>query len=418
MQAFALWTPLSVIVILAGVLGGVQQRWYLPAYAVLFALLIFWCIWAMWPASASGALPFDQSGWRAFDLCLLGLLLLPFLQLALRRAANPARTESSFLHMLAAAAVFWLWRMRRWTQREFELLAGIFASLAGFFGLSAMLQRLLTPNHIWGVIHIVSAPPMGSFVDHDDFAAWIGLLFPLALWRAVRPARGALRALWILNAALAFASVIASASRGGAIVILLELAAFLIWRWRFAPMPRPAASALQSPRSPSRSLWVLSLVLLLYAGLAGVRPLWHNFLDSRISLAQRLSFAGVALRMGAHHPLWGYGLGSWLDVSPAFLRMDSGLLLNFAHCDPAQWFADAGLIGCALLLALGTAYLWSLRQSGLSQLRFVILLALFGFVAHSFIEFVFHIPALFLLFTALAGLAAAPRWVANESFAD
>src|SRR5207244_908468 len=61
---------------------------------------------------------------------------------------------------------------------------------------------------------------MGPFVNRNQFAAWVELLFPAALWLALTEPRR--RVLYVSGAAILFGSVATSASRAGLALVLVE----------------------------------------------------------------------------------------------------------------------------------------------------------------------------------------------------
>jgi O-antigen ligase len=85
------------------------------------------------------------------------------------------------------------------------------------------------------------------------------------------------------------------------------------------------------------------------------------------------------------------------------------LLLLFAHCDYAQWFAETGVLGVGLALVCLASFLLLARRSWRAAPEFAgpALVALGVFALHDCVEFFFHIPGLLMLFALIAALVVA-----------
>jgi O-antigen ligase len=130
--------------------------------------------------------------------------------------------------------------------------------------------------------------------------------------------------------------------------------------------------------------------------------------NTRITLASpdRSGAVGAALRVAAEHPLTGAGPGQ------ADLRArgaDGGTrIFGYAHNEYAQVAAELGLVGLALLAALLVALarlLWSARAAGPPVEGWAgVVAATVAFAVHSGFDFVWHLPAVVLTVTLLAGV--------------
>lgn len=380
---------LAIILVLTAGIGGVLPQWYLPAYAALFVL--------------AGVALLRRERLRRLDLAVLPILLLPLAQLLLRTSVDRGAAETAFLHLAAAAAVFWI---ALGASGERDALWRALAITGAVLAAEAMVQLFLTPTDVLGIHPITSAVPMGTFVDRDDFACCMNLLLPFALWMSVSSMPGGARRRnwrglwWGLAAALMLGALVLSASRGGAIVGALELAAFAGWR-------------LSQRRNRSLAL-ALMLVLMLGAigYTAGFNTLMARFGNEGVTDWGRADFIRSSLAMGAQRPVLGYGLGSWPQVYPRFARFDDGKLANFAHSEYAQLWAEGGAAGLAaafvLLAAVGGALASGLGRSSFGSASLApAAIALGGYALHATLEFVTHIPALLLLAAFIAGTALA-----------
>jgi O-antigen ligase len=140
------------------------------------------------------------------------------------------------------------------------------------------------------------------------------------------------------------AAGLASASRAGAVLLVLEAAVIL------AAMPRPTLVS-----RPSLALRFGALVLAL-AALAGAGTLLGRLRDPD-PLRYRREIAASTLKMIAEHPWRGFGLGTYVHVYPAYATFDPGAVVEHAHNDWLEWAAEGGLPLALLwlILAVGLA---------------------------------------------------------------
>jgi O-antigen ligase len=120
-------------------------------------------------------------------------------------------------------------------------------------------------------------------------------------------------------------------------------------------------------------------------------------------------------RMGLDRPWFGWGIGSYELAFPLYqgnyLRQSNGRLterLGYAHNDWLQMFAEAGIVGCILLLAPGLWCSWRAWRAGWPLGRIALggctLIAIYAWV-----DFPFNNPAILLAWTILLVGAAVLR---------
>jgi O-antigen ligase len=237
--------------------------------------------------------------------------------------------------------------------------------------------------------------PAGPFLSPNQYAAFIELVLPLALFRAASDARR--RVLFALMAGTMYASVIASASRAGFVLTSLEMVAAL------ALALRAHGATL---RGIARLVSVLAAFILLFTALVGWETLW-NRLNRADAFAGRREMLDSTLDMIRDRPWTGFGLGTWSTVYPAYARYDDGLFANQAHNDWAQWTAEGGFPFLALLAGLA---LWSVRPA-LRSLWGIGVIAVF---LHCLVDYPLQKPALAAFFFAvLAVLACSAKEAKN-----
>jgi O-antigen ligase len=295
----------AVSVLEAGVFG-------LSAVVLLRQRSIRWH-WALW-------IPITIASW--------GLI-----QIAFGWTLVTAQTEWAVLYWFAAACFLAL-----------GLVAGdrdFFAGLLWFGALMSVLAlaQLYTSKGqiLWVIPTHEEDRIFGVFPNYNNYAAFIELLFPLALWRTLKSRRH-----WWIYAAVAsvmYGSVIASTSRAGTTLVTLELATVPLLAIR-----RGAAGQ----QAGSRLLLILSGVVA-FTLIAGPASVWQRFWQPD-PFRMRREFLESALAMVRARPLTGFGLGTWTSAYPAYAVADFGVIANHAHTEWGQWAAEGGL-GVAALMA-------------------------------------------------------------------
>jgi O-antigen ligase len=151
--------------------------------------------------------------------------------------------------------------------------------------------------------------------------------------------------LFTIESAALYASVIASASRAGFVLVTVELV-LLFFVVEFSGRIVVAAVGL----------------ILVFGTVVG----WGNLYD-RLNLpdpyAGRREVAAATVKMLEASPAHGYGLGTWTAVYPSFAQKDFGVFVNAAHNDWLQWGSDGGVPMLACMLALTAGGLMIVRKS-------------------------------------------------------
>ena len=247
---------------------------------------------------------------------------------------------------------------------------------------------------------------LGPFVYHNQFAAFVELVFPLAVVAALRDRNRAL--IYAGMAAALYASVIASASRAGAALVTLELIVILAVALARGHMSRRARDAGRKPGGrpeglapPGLALVSFAVLVVCFGAVVGWQTLWRRLQLPDIFNTRR-ELLSSSLDMVRARPGMGFGLGTWSTAYPAFAYSDDGLFANQAHNDWAQWAAEGGLPFFFLMLAIA---IWSLKPA-LDSLWGVGILAVF---LHSLVDYPVQRPALGGLFFVLLGALAASR---------
>lgn len=156
-----------------------------------------------------------------------------------------------------------------------------------------------------------------------------------------------------------------------------------------------------------------------FSAIAKMMPAALHETVSQIFVDTRVVAAHVAGRMFMASPLLGTGLGSYGDLYPGFARADH--VLYFAHNDYAQFLAEAGLLGGALMAwgawSLGNRF-WRFCKERSPAHRLVdagAWAALAGSAAHSVFDWNMHAPANAFLTCIVFGLCMTSVATAKDS---
>lgn len=228
---------------------------------------------------------------------------------------------------------------------------------------------------------------LGPFLYKNECAAFVELVFPLAVYQSLVDDRDSL--VYIGVAATMFAAVITTVSRAGAVLVTGELVAVVLLGWRRGLIPGVTLR---------RLAWtaVFSVAL---AAVVGWQVTLEKFREPE-PYRVRGELLRSSLAMVAERPLTGFGLGTWPVVYPAFAGFDNGLAANHAHNDWAEWAAEGGVPFLGLMVLLAA---WSVRPA---------LDSLWGIgvpvmLLHSLVDYPLREPALAAVFFAMMGALAA-----------
>jgi hypothetical protein len=172
---------------------------------------------------------------------------------------------------------------------------------------------------------------LGPFVYHNQYAAFMEAVLPIALFRAILDKRR--RLIYSVVGALLLASVVAGGSRAGTILCVAEVMVIPIIA---------LGRGLISPKAAGRVLLASVSTLVVLGAVAGWGAIWTRLQEPN-PYALRKDFLLSSVEMVRNRPLTGWGLGTWSEVYPGFARFDDGLFANQAHNDWAQWAAEGGV---------------------------------------------------------------------------
>lgn len=331
-------------------------------------------------------------------------LVLILAQIALRTSAYAYVTKYGALQYFSYGIVLFIAAecVREENDRRIFALALIgFGALYAFFALAQSLTS--EGKFFWVYTPRFHGSIYGSYVNHDHYAGLLEMLVPFPLVVSMgHLQRGGKRALIAFFAVLMASTIFLSGSRGGMIAFVIEIVAF-------------AALTLIQRRNSSVALALIAVCVLILSFLVFVGKGQVLGRLGDLGPGMRLDMTKDCLKIFSHRPVWGWGLGTFPTVYPAYRSFYTNLFVNEAHNDYAQLLVETGLLGFGLMLwflvslyqhGLPTLRRWELRWDGAVSLA--ALLGCTGILFHSFVDFNLQIPANAALFYVLCGLAASP----------
>ena len=317
---------------------------------------------------------------------------------------NPNATLRGWATFIALAAVAWAASSLRTEHRGLLWLVIVIAAL--FQALYGLISHAANNETIFG-IWARNTPDFvhGSFSNRNLFAGYLALTWPMTVaiwWRHSTPGIKRLPfelrvAGSVICGAIVGAALLGSASRlGSAAGVGGMLAALVLWT-RYRSRLRRAA------------IWPIYLT----AFSALIAATWYGLTP----LAERLAVTSVeegrfevyALMLGELKPQWwltGVGLGGFEAVFRQVQPANMSGWYDYAHNDLLQWLLEMGVIGAALLVAVGVA-LW--RHARLARETIPLYAGLTAQALVALGDFSWHIPATQVVLAVYLGVLLTPE---------
>lgn len=378
--------------LVAVLIAGVLVAWAPGFWATSVLHIGIAAIAMIWLAAALRSGHAFTSTWLYIPLALAAAW--PLLQLALHTTVYPFETAASSLNWLTNFVVFALaaqfFRERTVRDRFLDILL--------YFGfvliVLSIVQSFTAPKQVFWIFES-RYRVIGPFIYKNQFAAFVELLLPIALFRMLSQKRQAF--LFGLISATMFAAVVMSASRVGTILLAFEILFVLIAAW---------GRRLVTSRVALQLFLQMFVLLGVCIAVVGWEAMGEHFQD-QTSGSIRHNLLLSTMQMIRERPWGGWGFGSWKFVYPAYALFDSAQFANAAHCDWAQWAADAGV---PFVVMLGGVFVRALTLSW----RWLWGAGAFFVLVHSFFDYPTREPVVGALLFALLGAMAAARDESNS----
>ena len=346
--------------------------------------------------------------WNWLYLPLLGLGMVAIVQCVFGLSVYPYLTKVELLRWGAYALLFFLAIDSFRTGdhvKQFVWFLVMFGFLVSLFGI---IQHFTFNGKLYWVVSLpAGAGPFGPFVNGDHFAGFVELTAPLGLALLLfRSRRREQVTLLLLFTIIPIGALILTASRGGIISLLFELALLAYF-----------SRAHRIGRKQLLGAAALALVagnFIVWLGVSKAIQRFEQLAHGGISRELRVSIYDDTWRIFLDHPWVGTGLGTLVAVYPRYASFYNGLTVEHAHNDYLELLADTGVLGGLIALSFIGLLLWrslaNLQFAGSSLARAIIagsLAACSGLLLHSLVDFNLHIPSNALIFLLLSCFATA-----------
>jgi len=294
--------------------------------------------------------------------------------------------------------------------RQVRALAITLSVYGSALALFALVQSLISN----GKLYWLRTPRFGGwiygpYVNHNHYAGLMEMLVPIPLVFALTNyARGPRKRLAALAAAIMATTIFLSGSRGGMLAFTVEMCVL--------------ATILIKRRTTQRAAWALGVFMVIVVGLLiwlGGGELTQRLASidtetrKELSGGMRVAIDRDGLRMFAHKPVLGWGLGTFVDVYPRFRSFYSDLVVDQAHNDYLQLLTETGAIGfliviwyVAVLYRKAAQRLGNWPRDTNGAVALAAMLGGTGILVHSFVDFNLQIPANAAIFYVLCVVAA------------
>ena len=392
-----------LLVAFAVIAHGVVEVWSESIFEIGAAILFLG--WAL----AAVREPETKIEWNGLHWAVGGMLLWAVAQLLLRITVYPFLTWTAILRWSACALIFFVSTQVFRERSDYRVLTWFLVVFGFLVAFEGIIQYFTSEGTIYWVRQLTAGgQPFGPYVNRNHFAGLMELTTPLGLaFLAFRGVRRDMVPLVGLFTIVPVGAIFLSASRGGVVAFLIELAilaTLFVFRRSQKTRVIPAVAFV--------------LVAIAAIGWLGATRAIGRFLPNQpgeVTVPRRWSMFKGAAKVFLNHPITGTGLGTLVIVFPRYETAYDGKVVSHAHNDYIEVLADLGLPGGLFgLLFLVTLFRKGTRGLEGDQSHFsfafhaAALTACVGLLFHSFVDFNLQIPANALIFLIQAGLAVAP----------
>lgn len=333
----AIGAPLALLLIFSTSTVFIQASWPVDCFQIgVYGLTGAYLISGIRRGRES--LATGTAPWLVYFVPVWGLI-----QILAHTTASTFETREAVLRWGALAAVFFLVQVAAPSNAAREIVLLVFLSFAAAMAVLCLAQLFSSQGSILWVFPTGYPDVYGTFPYHNNYAQFVELSLPIALWRALRDGWRSWG--YALIGGLLYASVIGAASRAGAILCTAELLAMLLIGLF---LRRPQQPRLFT-RATAATLIAVPLLAAVFTCVVGWQRVWERFQQIDPYMIRR-EFVLSALDMARNRPLMGHGLDTFPEVYQQYAIRDFDFYANHAHNDWVEFAADGGVPFLLLLL--------------------------------------------------------------------
>jgi O-Antigen ligase len=263
------------------------------------------------------------------------------IQILAHSTASTIETREAVLRWGALAAVFFLAQTVARTNMDREVMLMAFFCFAAVMALLCLTQLFTSDGRVLWIFPTGYQDVYATFPNHNNYAQFIEVCLPIALWWALRDGWRSWG--YALIGGILYASVVAAASRAGAVLCTAEVVAMLaIGVIQYRRKTQRGKKLGRPFRSSAMALVMVPLLAAIFTSVVGWQRIWERF-QQNDPYKGRLEFTLSAIDMAKHRPLMGYGLGTFPEVYQQHAIKDFPFYVNHAHDDWAEFAADGGV---------------------------------------------------------------------------
>ncbi|MDP3731756.1 MAG: O-antigen ligase family protein [Candidatus Omnitrophota bacterium] len=381
---------LSILLIFAPVARGAVRIWSTSVVLLVEAFLIF--LW-LWRANNSNTYSFKRTK--------LDYPILIFAIIAVISFIFSIYKHDSFYALIKLFGYIGIYYL---VVNEFDhdmrkKLVWLIISIGTAISTYGILQYLGILNREWWF-------PQGflasTYVNHNHFAGYLELVIPLAIVVLIRvvPKESSYKLIVVPFLVIMTTAFILAQSRGAWFSLSISLAAMIVLLVKRGSIKRKN----------------LIVILLLLAVVVSFIFFGKEVIAERLSSLSGMDEAESSaytrfliwqgtVKLIAHNPLIGCGIGDFIWAFPRFRPEGLNVQANFAHNDYLQAAAEMGVFAPLVMIWIFWTIVASVaKQDKVDPIKIGCATGILSLALHGLVDFNFHIPANMLLFTVFAAI--------------
>ena len=313
----------------------------------------------------------------------------------------PYVTISELLKMVAYFGIFVFIINKIETKGQCDLILNTIIALGTGISIFAFIQRYALLQQ---AASVTSA--YGPFFNRNNFAGYINMVIPLAMGYFLCEKSLNKKTVYGFCIAIMSLALFLSLSRAGILVYIFGLIFILLFS---------RANDVLKEKSGIITIWII-MVILSILFFVDIKIVWESLSsllkkETLVILGHGYSWGDI-VRIWKDFPVFGTGLGTFVNMSGMYKSTAYQSLFVYAHNDCLQLLSETGLLGGGLIFLFFMQYFRSLFKAWFKRRDTYAVCMVFGataslsvMLAYSFLDFNLHIPANALLFFVIMGLA-------------